>query len=195
MEIHDAQREVRTVYRGGFYGQVVSAVLWLTAAALGTWHTPRAAILTLVLGGFFIFPLTMLLLRISGRRAVLSPANSLRYLAMQVAFTLPLSLPLVGAAAVARLNWFFPAFMIVLGAHYLPFTFLYGMRLFSVLAGLLVAGGLACGLYLGESFSVGAWFAAGVLLLFAVIGLGLVHSEERKSPPAAKVTVGDGRSA
>jgi hypothetical protein len=180
MEIHDAQREVRTVYCGGFYGQLVSAVLWLLAAALGTWHTPRSAILTLVLGGFFIFPLTMLLLRISGGRTTLRPSNSLRYLAMQVAFTLPLTLPLVGAAAMAHLNWFFPAFMIALGAHYLPFTFLYGMRMFALLGGSLVAGGLAVGLYVRESFAAGAWVTAGLLVLFAISGLRLIRREERQ---------------
>jgi len=47
-------------------------------------------------------------------------------LAMQVAFVLPLSLPLVFAATAYRQNWFYPAFMIALGSHYLPFIFLYG---------------------------------------------------------------------
>ncbi len=41
-----------------------------------------------------------------------------------MAFTLPLSLPVVGAAALYRLEWFYPAFMVVLGAHYLAFAFL-----------------------------------------------------------------------
>ena len=32
--------------------------------------------------------------------------------------------------------------MILLGAHYLPFVFLYGMRMFAVLAAILVGGGI-----------------------------------------------------
>ncbi len=39
------------------------------------------------------------------------------------------TLPLVAAATLYRLGWFYPAFMIVLGAHYFPFAFLYGLRL------------------------------------------------------------------
>src|SRR5437764_160763 len=66
MEIEDAQREVRSVYIGGFWGQLVSAVIWLVSAALGTWVTPKASILAVVIAGFFIFPLTQMLLRLSG---------------------------------------------------------------------------------------------------------------------------------
>ena len=64
MDIQDAQREVRSVYIGGFWGQLVSSVIWLVSATLGTWVTPKASILTLVIGGFFIFPLTQMLLRL-----------------------------------------------------------------------------------------------------------------------------------
>ena len=34
------------------------------------------------------------------------------------------------AAALYETNWFYPAFMVIIGAHYLPFSHLYGMRLF-----------------------------------------------------------------
>lgn len=72
------------------------------------------------------------------------------------AFVLPLSLLLVGAATLYRTEWFYPAFMIVLGAHYLPFVTLYGMRLFYTLAAILVAAGVALVLYLPLPFSSGA---------------------------------------
>jgi hypothetical protein len=40
MNIQYAQREVRAVYIGGFWGQLVSSVIWLVSAALGTRVTP-----------------------------------------------------------------------------------------------------------------------------------------------------------
>jgi hypothetical protein len=83
----------------------------------------------MVLGGVFIFPLTQLGLRLMGRPASVRPKNPLNGLAMQVAFTVPLAIPVIGAAALYNVNWFYPAFMIILGAHYLPFIFLYGMRI------------------------------------------------------------------
>ena len=39
------------------------------------WVTPKASILTVVIGGFFIFPLTQMLLRLPGRRASVSREN------------------------------------------------------------------------------------------------------------------------
>jgi len=60
MNIVDAQREMRTRYVGGFYGQLVSGVLWLASAGLAEWISPRAAISTLVIGGFFIFSAILL---------------------------------------------------------------------------------------------------------------------------------------
>jgi hypothetical protein len=79
---------------------------------------------------------------------------------MQVAFILPASMLLLVPVGHYRLNWFFPAMMILLGAHYLPFVFLYGIRIFAALAALLVGGGILIALYWSVSFSAGAWFRA-----------------------------------
>jgi hypothetical protein len=73
MEIAVAQREVRQVFRGGFVGQLVSGLLWLASAVAATSGTARQAILILVVGGFFIFPLTTLGLRLLGGPWKLSP--------------------------------------------------------------------------------------------------------------------------
>lgn len=177
MEIHDAQKEMRSRFVGGFYGQLVSGILWLVSASLATWSSPRASITTLVIGGFFIFPLTELLVRLGGEKKSLSAENSLRELGMQVAFVLPASMPLLVPVALYRLNWFYPAMMILLGAHYLPFVFLYGMRIFAALAAVLVGGGILIALYWSASFSAGAWFTGAVLLVFAFLGRTVRQSE------------------
>jgi len=170
MQVADAQREIRQAYLGGFMGQLVSGMLWLFSAALAMWDSPRSAIILIVLGGCFIFPMTRLGLILMRRPVVISRENPLNALGMQVAFTLPLSLPVVGAAALYRLDWFFPAFMIVLGAHYLPFVFLYGMRMFAMLTALLVTAGIVLAMYFPLGFSAGAWLTGGVLLVFAFAG-------------------------
>jgi hypothetical protein len=177
MDIADAQLELRTRYHGGCYGQLVSGILWLASASLATWSNPRAAITTLVVGGFFIFPATELLVRLAGTKRPLSPANSLRYLGMQAAFVLPLSMPLLLPVGLYRLNWFYPGMMILLGAHYLPFVFLYGMRMFAALTAFLVAGGVLLAMYWSSSFSLGAWYTGGILLLFSGIGAAAAKHE------------------
>jgi hypothetical protein len=117
MLVQDAQREVRTVFVGGFWGQLVSSAIWLVSASLGTCATPRAAILAAVFGGFFIFPITLLLLRSTGGPAYLTKGNPLGYLGMLIAFALPLTMLLLVPVTVFRLNWFYPALMILVGAH------------------------------------------------------------------------------
>jgi hypothetical protein len=184
MLVADAQREVRLTFLGGFPGQMVSGVLWLLSASLGAAGRIRLAMLVLAVGGAFIFPLTMLLLRAMGRRASLSAANPFGGLAMQIAFTIPASLPLVGAATLHHQEWFYPAFMVVVGAHYLPFVFLYGMWSFAVLAALLIGSGVRIGLTMPAGFSTGGWLTGALLLLFAFVGLAIARREERKREPS-----------
>jgi hypothetical protein len=103
-------------------------------------------------------------------------------LGIQVAFTLPLSLPIVIGIAAVRPFWFYPAFMIVLGAHYLPFVFMYGMWQFAGLCAILVGSGVALGMYLPQPISLGAWVTAAVLLAFAFVGRhAAIHGPSRKA--------------
>lgn len=99
-------------------------------------------------------------------------------LAMQVAFTLPLTFPLIFAATVHHRYWFYPAFMIAVGAHYLPFIFLYGMWQFGALTAVLAGAGVAIGMYPPTAFSLGGWFTAATLLVFAIIGRRVALSAE-----------------
>lgn len=194
MQIADAQREVRSVFLGGFVGQLISSLLWTASAALATWSTPRLAITVLVIGGFFIFPATQAGLRLLGLAGRLSRDNPMGELGMQVAFTLPLTLPIVGAAALYRIDWFYPAFMITLGAHYLPFVFLYGMRMFYGLAAVLIGAGFVIGRLGTGPWHAGAWVTAAVLFAFALIGRAQVVAVERRAagPLGAHRTAAEG---
>ena len=100
-------------------------------------------------------------------------------LAIQIAFTVPLSIPLVLAAALHRHAWFYPAFMIVVGCHYLPFIFLYGMWQFGMLAALLIGSGLFIGLYLPTALGFGGWLTAALLLVFSFVGRKVALSEPK----------------
>ena len=179
MNIIDSQREMRSAFLGGFAGQLVSGLIWLIAAALGTWLSPVSGMAALFFGSMGIFPLTQLVVRLLGRPGKVSPANGLWQLGSQVAFTVPLNFLLVGAATLYRESWFFPAAMIVVGSHYLPFITLYGMKLFGLLAGLLVLGGFALGLYGPQIFHLGGWLTGVILIVFAFVGRQVVLQEEK----------------
>jgi hypothetical protein len=172
MTIAEAQRDVRTVFRGGFAGQLVSSIIWFLSAAAATWQSRKFAMEVLVILGTFIFPLTLLLLRLIGGPAGLPKGHP---------FVLPLSLPLAFAATAYHEFWFYPAIMIVLGAHYLPFIFMYGMWQFGVLAAALLGSGFVIGLYFPAPFSLGGWLTAGILLVFAFVGRSVALSERESS--------------
>lgn len=116
MLLRDAQRDLRTVFLGGAAGALVAGALWLISAAAVPWHSERLAVMVLVFGGVLIFPGSLLVLRALGRSTRLEPGNPLGALAMQVAFTVPLAIPVILAATRHRPEWFYPAFMIIVGA-------------------------------------------------------------------------------
>lgn len=184
MEIAEAQRDVRAVYRGGFHGQLVAGVLWLLSAAASSSLSPGTGMVVLLGGGVLILPITTLLLRAGGGPSALPKGHPMAGLATQIAFTVPLGLLVAVAAGGYRMEWFFPASMIIVGAHYLPFTFLYGMPLFAVLGALLALGGVALALWLPNTFATGGWATGAVLLVFALL-LRRSHRRTLDDPTAA----------
>jgi hypothetical protein len=181
VKILAAQSDVRRAYLGGFAGQLVSSGIWFLSAAAATWYTHTAGILILAVGGACIFPLTKLLLRLMGHPAKLTKGHPMNFLAMQIAFGMVMTFPLIYAAASFHIYWFYPAFMIAIGAHYLPFTFLYGMRQFVVLSALMVVGGVLIGVYFPSHFSLGGWVTAPILLFFAFMGLRTARREQQET--------------
>ena len=177
MDVLDAQQEMRFAYLGGFWGQLVSSVIWLASATPVTWISPRASILAVVIGGSFIFPLTHMLLRLSPHRASVSTENPFTSLGVQVAFVLPLSMLLLVPVGLYRLNWFFPARPVLVGAHYLPFATLYGMRVFLFLAGILIVTGVVIAVYFGKTFRLGPWIGGLAFFIFAWIGRSIATGE------------------
>jgi len=55
------------------------------------------------------------------------------------------------------------------GTHYMPFMFLYGMWQYAILAATLIGGGVLIGIYLANSFVVGGWLTAALLLIFSLV--------------------------
>ena len=178
MQVAEAQRELRTVYLGSYVGELVSAALWAVSTLLAMYVSPRAGIYALVFGGALIFPVTSALLKITRGRGSLSPENPLGALAAQIAFTIPLNIPVVAGATLYKLNWFYPAMLIVVGAHYLPFTFLYGMRAFFGFGLAMVGAGLMIGLYANESFTLGGWVGAVMLAAFSFVAKAVADREK-----------------
>ena len=95
---------------------------------------------------------------------------------------LPFSMLLLVPVGLYNLNLFFPALMVLLGAHYLPFATPHGMRMFLFLAGILIGVGVVIAHYLSGTFSLGAW--AGGLALFAFAWMGRAIAIGEASAPS-----------
>jgi hypothetical protein len=178
MDLREAQDEVRWVFVGGALGQIITGVVWLLSAALGTWVNRPLAILALLLGGMVIFPLTQLVLKFSGRPSVLSRDNPLSRYSLHAVIAMGATFPLVYLAARCNLNWFYPAFMIIVGAHYVMFIHLYGMWQYGVLAAALIGGGIALVVPRSASFALGGWLAGAALVIYGVL-IWITHPEWR----------------
>ena len=58
MRIAEAQREVRSVFFGGFVGQLAAGAIWVLSAAVSVWSAPRHGMAVLFFASMMLFPLT-----------------------------------------------------------------------------------------------------------------------------------------
>ena len=157
-------------------------MIWFASAAIASFFDHTTGFWAIAIGGVAIFPLTRSIFRLAGRRAVLSKDNSLNNLGMQIAFTVPLVLPLAGAAALHHPGWFYPACMVIVGAHYLPFIFLYGMKTFAALSAAFICAAYYFGFIAPGQVVMGGWVGAMILFVFA-FGLLAAHNKGRAAYP------------
>lgn len=164
------------MYVCGAPGQLISGIVWLLSALLGTVHSWQAAMWALVIGGIFIFVGLEAYIRLIGNKPSLGPRNPLNPLVMQLAFTLPFMLPLILAAFRHQPEWLYPAFLVALGAHFLPFMFLFGLWQFGMIAMVLLGSGIVFGVTTTEHWLIAGWTGCVLQILFA----GLLYSVYRQ---------------
>ena len=128
---------MRAAYVGGSSGAGASAVAWLVAGIVALQVSPRSAVVALFAGGALIFPVSVVLSKALGGPGTHSRANPLGSLALEGTAFMLLCFPIAYAVSLYRMEWFFPAMLLVIGGRYLTFSTLYGMRLYWVFGGVL----------------------------------------------------------
>lgn len=163
-----AQKDMRESYFNGVPGVVASGSAWLIAGVVALLVAPLAGVFTLVFGGTLIFPVSVLLCKLLGCSGKHNKNNPLAPLAIEGTFWMLLSIPVAGGAAFYRLEWFFPAMMLVIAGRYLTFSTLYGLRTYWFFALALVVFAF---LLLGANAPVFIGGLAGGLIevVFAVV--------------------------
>ena len=161
---------------------LASAAAWVAAATTALVSVPGRAVWVLFVGGALIHPISVVLCKVLGRSGKHSAGNPLGPLALATTFWMIFCLPLVYAASVLRMEWFFPAMLLVIGGRYLTFQVLFGMRLYWAV-GLTLA---AAGYLLGKAQVAPSWagfVGAGIEAIFAVIVLGTGRRIARVEDP------------
>jgi len=161
--------EMRATYLGAVPHTVFTAFIWITSGTLGILSTKSTAIIFFLVGGSLIFPAGEIIRKAAGIKNHVSKENRLPQFFTLLAFTIPLSYPLIYFICKDNINLFFPAFTILIGAHYLPFVYGYRMFTFGVLSIILVTIGTYTGITNAFSFSYQAFLTGAILLLFATI--------------------------
>jgi hypothetical protein len=176
--ISDAQLDMREAYYGGAPGIVSSGTAWLSAALVALLFGPRAGILTLIFGGMLIFPASVLLCKAIGCTGKHRPDNPLALLAIEGTIWMLLSIPIAVGTALFRIEWFFPAMLLVIAGRYLTFATLYGMRTYWFFGGVLVVASVGL-LILGGSVFLGALTGALVEYAFGIT-IFISHKEQQR---------------
>jgi hypothetical protein len=138
-------------YGNGSVGVLVSGLIWLGSAVIANLYTPKQAVLALLIGGMFIFPLSLLLGKIMGLPGAHTKGNTLGNLAMEGTVFMLMCLPLAFGLSLQHTEWFFQGMLLIIGGRYLTFVTIYGLRIYWILGAVL--GLAAYGLFAAKADS------------------------------------------
>lgn len=176
--ILEAQSDMRSAYANGVPGVLSSASAWFIAGTVAWFASPISGILTLVFGGTLIFPVSVALCKAIGRTGKHNKNNPLAPLAIEGKFWMLLSIPIAGGAAFYKLEWFFPAMILIIAGRYLTFSTIYGLRVYWVFGITLILSSFIL-VAVNAPVFVSA-FTGGILeIIFAFIIL--VYCKQQKS--------------
>lgn len=178
MTLDQAQANMREAYFGGAPGLLASSLMWAAAGFVAWQHSANQAVWTLFVGGMLIHPVAIVICKLLGRSAKHASTNRLGALAMETTIWLIVSCPLAYVVSRYRIDWFFPAMLLVIGGRYAVFATLYGQKLYWLISAILIASayGLAT---MSVSPTTGAWTGAAIEFLFALVIFAKSKSEAR----------------
>jgi hypothetical protein len=164
----EAQANMRSGYYSGAPGILVSGCVWLAAGLVAALGSSAIAVLVLLAGGALIHPASVVLSRTLGRAGAHERGNPLGSLAIEGTFWLLAGIAVAYGISVLRLEWFFPAMLLLIGGRYFTFQTLYGLRTYWICGAVLCLAGLGLGLARAPA-DLSALTGAAIELAFAVL--------------------------
>jgi len=132
-----AQADMCKAYANGSVGIIVSGLIWLLSATVAYQFSAQQGVWTLLIGGMFIFPLSVLLSKTIGLNGTHTKGNPLGNLAMEGTICMLMCIPLALGLSWQHAEWFFQGMLLIIGGRYLTFASIYGTRLYWILGAIL----------------------------------------------------------
>jgi hypothetical protein len=139
MHLREAQRDMRWAYVNGGVGIFVSGLVWVIAGAVTLYVDLFSGMAALFFGGMLIHPLSLLIARRVFYRGRARAPNPLEMLALQSTAFLIIGLAIAYLVSATYGDWFFAIALLAVGARYLVFQTVYGMRFYLILGLVLIA--------------------------------------------------------
>ena len=168
MNFEEAQKDMDFSYFGGGTGVLVSGLVWFLAGLVAIMYSNQTSMLTLFIGGMFIYPLSLLLTKALKRPASHNPKNPLGKLALESTIILFVGLFLAFIVAKIQAEWFYPIMLMIIGVRYLIFNTLYGLKIYWVLGAVLMLSGMFCVIF-EANFIIGAFIGGFTEILFSLV--------------------------
>ncbi len=174
-----AQKDMRMSYASGAAGLFFSGIIWITAAFVASLVSIDKGVLTLFIGGMFIHPLSILLVKLFKCTGKHDKDNPLGQLAIESIFLLFIGIFIAFITFNIQSYLFFPIMLMVIGGRYLIFSTLYGLRVYWLIGGsLVILGGIVSYSIIPSIF--GALIGGIIEIIFAYY-VGYLFRSERHS--------------
>lgn len=128
-----SQTDMCKGYANGSIGIIISGLIWLASGIVAFQFSAKQAIWSLLIGGMFIHPLSLLVGKAMGLSGTHTKGNPLGNLAMEGTIFMLMCLPLAFGLSLQHSEWFFQAMLMIIGGRYLTFASIYGNRLYWIL--------------------------------------------------------------
>ncbi|WP_339614407.1 hypothetical protein [uncultured Winogradskyella sp.] len=176
MNIIEAQEDMCKSYFGGCPGALISGIVWLTAGITALVSTEQISVLVFFFGGMLIHPLGIVLSKALNRSGKHKTGNPLSSLALESTFLLFIGLFIAYFVLQIRPNWFFPIMILIIGARYLVFSSIYGMRIYWAFGAALILSGFG-GFLFNLPFHIIGLIGGIIEILFSLI---IFYIEKKK---------------
>ena len=147
---------MKFAFLSGGPGALVSGFVWIIAGLIAKFHSFQFSILALFFGGMLIYPLSALIEGQINKSKTDTKDNPFVKLALEGTIFLFVGLFIAFALSRSKPELFYPIMLLIIGARYLTFQTIYGLRTYWMLGGLLLALGIFFTLY----STIPAYFAA-----------------------------------